>query len=94
MAVLQSIVLDDNARGLDVWGFEVSEQAVLVAGVGGDAVVADQRLCEDEDLATVGGVGHGLGVTDERGCEDGFTGNVRLGSERLAFEDGAVLVSC
>lgn len=67
---------------------------MLVAGVGGDAVVADQRLCEDEDLATVGGVGHRLGVADEGGREDGFTGNVRLGSERLAFEDGAVLVSC
>jgi hypothetical protein len=48
-------------------------------------------LCEDEDLATVGGVGHGLGVAHERGGEDGFTGDVGLGSEGLAFENRAVL---
>ncbi len=74
-----------------MWGFEVPEQAMLVAGVGGNTVVADQRLCEDEDLATVGGVGHGLGVAHERGGEDGFTGDVGLGSEGLAFENRAVL---
>jgi hypothetical protein len=51
-------------------------------------------LCEDEDLATVGWVGHRLGITDKRSGEDGFSRDVGLGSERLAFKDGAVLNSC
>lgn len=94
MAVLQGIVLNDNARSLDVRGFEVSEQAMLVTGVGRNTVVANQWLCEDEDLATVGWVGHRFGVTDKRSGKDGFSGDVGLGSERLAFEDGSVLNSC
>jgi hypothetical protein len=48
-----------------VRGFEVSEQAMLVTGVGRNTVVANQWLCEDEDLATVGWVGHRFGVTDK-----------------------------
>lgn len=53
VAVLHGVVLDDNARGLNVGRLEVSEQAMLIAGGRGDTVVADQRLSEDEDLATV-----------------------------------------
>ena len=91
VAVLQGVVLDNDTRGLDVGGLEVAEQTVLVTGSGGHTVVANQRLGEDEDLATVGGVGHGLGVSDERGGEDGFTRDVGLGTKRLSGEDGAVL---
>ena len=64
---------------------------MLIAGVGGDSVVADQRLGEDEDLSTVGGIGHGLGVSNEGCGEDSLAGDVCFGTKRLAFEDGAVL---
>ena len=57
MAVFCGEVGDDDARGLDVGRLEIAQQAVLVARVGGHAVVADERLREDEDLAPVGGVG-------------------------------------
>lgn len=91
VAVLHSVVLDNDTRSLDVRRFEVSEQTVLVTGGGGDAVVANQRLCEDKNLSTVGRVGHGLGVSNERGGENGFTGDVGFGAEGLAGEDGAIL---
>jgi hypothetical protein len=91
MAVPQSIVLDDDTGGLDVGRLEVAEQAVLVPGGGGDAIVANQWLGEDENLATVGGIGHRLGVSDERGGEDGLARDVGLGAERLAREDGSIL---
>ena len=57
---------------------------------GGDTVVADQRLGEDQDLATVGGVGHGLGVSDQRGGEDGLAGDVGASTKRLSGEDRAI----
>jgi hypothetical protein len=93
MAVLQSVVLDHNTRRLDVGRLEVSEQAMLIAGRGGDAVVADQRLGEDEDLAAVRGVRHGLGVSNEGGGEDCLAGDVGLSTERLAGEDWAILMN-
>jgi hypothetical protein len=89
--VLQSVILNDDARRLDVGRFEVSEQAMLVARVGGNPVVADQRLGEDEDLATVGRVGHGLGVPNQGCGKDGFSGDVGLCTKGHSFEDGAVL---
>jgi len=91
VAVLQRIVLDNNARRLDVGRLEVSEQAMLVAGGRGDAVVANQRLGEDEDLAAVGRVGHRLGVSNEGGGEDCLARDVGLSTERLAGEDRAIL---
>jgi hypothetical protein len=91
VAVLQSVVLNDNARRLNVGRFEVSEQAMLVARVGRNPVVADQRLGEDEDLATVGGVGHGLGIPNQGCGKDGLAGDVGLCTKGHSFEDGAVL---
>lgn len=91
MAMLQSVVLDDNARGLNVGGLEVSEQAVLVPSGGRYAVVTNQWLSKDEDLAAVRRVSHRLGVSNEGGGEDGLARNVGLGSERFAGKDGAIL---
>jgi hypothetical protein len=91
VAVLESIVLHNDARRLNVGRLEVSEQAVLIAGGRGHAVVADQRLGEDEDLAAVRGVRHGLGVSHERRGEDCLARDVGFGAERLAGEDGAIL---
>ena len=92
--VLEGSVGDDDAGGLDVGGFEILKEPVFVAAVGGDAVVADEGLGEDEDLAAVGGVGHGLGVADERCREDSFAGDVVAGAERAAMVDWAVLLRC
>ena len=64
---------------------------MLVAGGGWHAVVADQWLGEDEDLAAVGGVGHGLWIADQRGGEDGFARDVGLCTEGLAMVDWSVL---
>lgn len=53
MAVLFCVVGDDDTGCLEIRGFEVLEETVFVADGGGDAVVSDQWLCEDEDLAAV-----------------------------------------
>ena len=93
VAVLLSDVGNDDTGALDVRRFEVLEQVVLVTLVGRDAVVPDERLGEDQDLAAVRRVGHGLGVADERGREDGLTRDVDVGAEGLAVEDGTILDS-
>jgi hypothetical protein len=91
MAVLQGIVLHNDTRSLDVGRLKVSEQAVLVTGGRGDAIVANQRLGEDEDLPTVGRIGHRFRVSDERGSENCLAGDIGFGAKRLAREDGAIL---
>jgi hypothetical protein len=61
--VLEGDVGDDDARALDAVGLHLRDSGnVRKRGVGGNAVVSDERGGEDEDLAEVGGVGHGLGV--------------------------------
>lgn len=96
VAVLESVILDDDAGALDVGGLEVAEQTVFVTGGRGYTVVPNQGLREDKNLSTVGGVGHGLGVANEGRGEDGLARHVDLGTERLALEDRTVLlrVSC
>lgn len=81
MAVLEGVVGDDDSDALDVGGLKVLEESELVALVGRHAVVPNEWLGEDEDLAAVGRVRHGLGVADERRREDGLAGDVGLGSE-------------
>lgn len=91
VAVVEGDVGDDNASALDVRGLEVLEEVVLVALVGRDAVVANQRLGEDEDLTSVGGIGHRLGVADEGSREDSLARDVGVGTEGLTLEDGTIL---
>lgn len=93
VAVLQGVILDNDARSLDPWRLEVSEQAMLVTGSRWDAVVADQGLGEDKNLASVRGIGHRLGVTDKGGGEDGFTRDVGFGTKGLSGKDRSVLNS-
>lgn len=51
---------DVDARGLEVFGqFELGERLAR-----GHAVVSDERICEDEDLALVGRIRQGLGISD------------------------------
>lgn len=90
MAVVDSNVGDDNTGALDVGGLEVLEEVVLVSGVGGNTIVANEGLGEDEDLASVGGVGHGLGVANQGGSEDSLARDVCVGAEGLALEDGTI----
>ena len=52
------------------------------------AVVANERIGEDEDLAAVGGVSECFGVADHSGVEDDFARGGRFGSEGVAFEGG------
>lgn len=81
MAVLEGVIGDNDTNALNVRRLEVLEKSELVTLVGGDAVVANEWLGEDEDLSTVGRVRHGLRVADERGREDCLAGDVGLGSE-------------
>lgn len=91
VAVLKGDVGDNNTSTLNVRRLKVLQKVVLVTLTGGNAVVANQGLGEDEDLATVRGVGHGFGVADERSGEDGLARDVSVGAKGLASENGAIL---
>ena len=56
-----------------------------------DAVVADHRRREADDLLGVARVGDDLLVAGHRGREDGLAEREALGADRLAAEDGPVL---
>ena len=58
--------------------------------LGGDAVVADQRVGLAEDLAVVGGIGDGLGVADHARVENDFPRDLGEGAEAFARPDAAV----
>jgi hypothetical protein len=91
MAVVDSDIGDNDTSTLNVGGLEVLEKIILVSDSGGNAVVANQGLGEDEDLASVGGVRHGLGVANKRGGEDSLTRDVGVGAESLALENRTIL---
>jgi hypothetical protein len=91
VAVLKGDVGDNNASTLDVRRLKVLEEVELVTLVGGNTVVANQRLGEDENLATVRGVRHGLGIADKRRGKDSFARNVSIGAEGFASKDGTIL---
>lgn len=91
MRVVGGIVRHHQTRCLDVGALEIFQQAMLVSVIIGHAVIADQRLSEDENLASIGGVGQGLGVADQRGGEDGLARDVGGSAERFAGEDRAIL---
>lgn len=90
VAVLLSNIGNNNTSGLEVGGLEVLQQTIGVLLGGGHTVVTNQRLGEDQDLATVGGIGKGLGVSDKRGSEDSLAGDVGASTERLSSEHGAI----
>lgn len=92
VAILRSDICNHDTSALDVGRLEVLQEVPLVTLVRRDTVVANERLCEDEDLASVGRIGHGLGIAHERGGEDGFTRDVGVGSEGSSTEDGAILI--
>lgn len=91
MRVLFCYVGDNNSDGLEMRGLEVSQQAIRVARVRGDAIVPNKRLGEDQDLSAVRRVRKGFRVADEGSGEDSFAGGVGAGTEGFAMEDGAVL---
>jgi hypothetical protein len=91
MAMLVRYILHDYSSGLNVWRLKVSEKAMFVTGRRRDAVVANEGLCEDKDLAAVRGIGHRLWVANERGREDCFTRDVGLRAEGLAMENWSIL---
>lgn len=65
VAVLNAVIGHNNTGALDVRALEVLEQVPAISLVRGNTVVANQRLSEDQDLASVRRVGHGLGVSNE-----------------------------
>jgi hypothetical protein len=65
--------------------------AVRLHVLGRHAVVPDQRVREDDDLAGVARVGDGLLVAGHRGVEDDLTERVDGRAARLAVEARPVL---
>jgi hypothetical protein len=53
VAILLGLVRNNDATGLEVVRFKVPQQTMLVSHERRDAVVADKRLREDEDLPAV-----------------------------------------
>lgn len=80
---------DVNLVRLKVCGNALQQGVHVLAR--GDAVVADQRECDDEDLAAVRGVGDGLGVAYHASLEDQFASNALVGAEALSKADMAIL---
>jgi hypothetical protein len=74
-------VLDDQARGMDLVGFDVFPV---------DAVVADVRIRQGDDLLAVARVGEDFLVTGHGGVEHHLTGRGAGGSDRIALKDRAV----
>lgn len=90
VAVLLGNIGNNNTGRLQVGGLEVLQQTILVLLSRRHTVVADERLGEDQNLATVGGIGQRLGVSDQRSGEDGLAGDVGASTERLAGEHGTI----
>jgi len=86
VAVLGGVIRHDDAADLDPLGLKVLEEAKLVSVAVRDAVVANQRLGEDDDLATVGGISHGLGVTHQAGGEHQLPRDRQRGAKRGCLE--------
>lgn len=84
-------VSNDDTDGLQMRRFEVFEETIRVTRIRGDAVVTDERLCEDENLATVGGVTEGFRVANKSGGENGFSRDVGACAEGFSVEDRTVL---
>jgi hypothetical protein len=74
-------VLDDQACGMDLVGFDVFRV---------DAVVADVRIRERHDLLAVARVGEDFLVTGDGGVEHDLAGGGAGGSDRIAEKDRAV----
>lgn len=91
VAVLLSHIRHNNSGTLDVRGLEVLEEVEFVANVRRNTVVANERLGEDQNLATVGGIGHGLRVANKGGGKDGLARNVGVGTEGDSVENGTIL---
>lgn len=90
VAVLLSNISNHHSGTLNVGRLEVFQEVVLIPHVGGNTIVANQGLSEDDDLAAVGGVGHRFGVANERGSEDGLARDVGIRTEGGASEDRAI----
>nr|GEU28458.1 hypothetical protein [Tanacetum cinerariifolium] len=77
----QRQVADDQTGGVDFGGLDV---------FGIDAVVADVRIRQGDDLAAVGWIGKDLLVTGHGSIENHFPGGVTGSADRKTFEDGSV----
>jgi hypothetical protein len=77
----QRQILDDQARGMDLVGFDV---------LGVDAIVADVRVRERHELLAVAGVGEDFLVAGHRGVEHHFADGGAGGTDRIADKDRAV----
>ena len=77
----QRQVLDDQAGGVDLVGLDV---------LGVDAVVADVRIRQRDDLLAVAGVGEDFLVTNDGGVEHHLTDGGAGGPDGIADKDRAV----
>ena len=78
---------DDQSSGLNAAGFELSCAGYSVR----DAVVANQRISQDEYLSPVGWIGKRLRISHHSGVKNDFTGRRCEGSEMLTYKGAVVL---
>src|SRR5215216_7852782 len=82
VAMVGGVLAHQDGGGLYLRG-------LLVAG--DDAVVADERVGEEHDLATIRGIRQGLLVADHAGREDDLPGNLAFASKGPARNRDPVL---
>ena len=68
---------------MDIVRLVVDGEADIVLRLGRHTIVADQRICQREQLPSVRRVGQRLRVADHRGVEDNFAGYAHLGAKRV-----------
>ena len=78
----------ENRQVLDDQAGRVNLARLDVFGV--DPVVADVRIRQRDDLPAVARVGENFLVAGQRGVEHHFAGGLAGGTDRCAFENGAV----
>ena len=77
----QRQVLDDQTGGIDFGGFDV---------LGVDAVAADVRISQRDDLPAVARIGENFLVTGERGVEHKLANGDPVGADGTALKDRAI----
>ncbi len=65
--------------------------AIGLHRLGGDAVVAHQRIGEGDDLPGVAGIADGLLIAGHRGVEDDLAADLAAAGAEIALESGSVL---
>jgi hypothetical protein len=88
MRMLPTVGTDNQARNVNSAALKVERQSIRIDhAFVRDAVIANERIGENENLAAIGWIRQGFGVSDHAGIEDDFTGGRNGGSKGTPFND-------